>query len=237
SLPFPFVLRGGVEVRPTAGLRLEAAYVWEQWSRQKRLRVAPKNVWIRDVTAIGDYEVGKVDYPRRMNDTHSVRVGGEHTGFVDGRLALRAGLEYETSSFDDAYLTALTLDTSKVVLGIGVGFEVVEGLWLDASYGHVFLEDRNVDNSRVPQPTPLRPPPAMDEEPPTGPVHVGNGKYDMEADLIGIGLRWQVEPPETASETETETETESKTEAEPGTEQAPWWDRDARSREQNPPEN
>ncbi|MCA9577538.1 MAG: outer membrane protein transport protein [Sandaracinaceae bacterium] len=190
TLPFPLTLRAGVEVRPTPYLRLEVAGVFERWSSQSQVTVDPRDVWIRDALAIGDYEVGSLSIPRNMRDTYSVRVGGELTLPFEQRLSVRGGLMFETSSFSDSHLTVLTLDTRKYILGLGASFEVKPGIFLDVSYAHLFLQNRNVTNSQVTQPNPIRPPAAGDMAP-DGPAYIGNGRYAMEGDMLGIGLRWQ----------------------------------------------
>jgi long-chain fatty acid transport protein len=185
ALDFPWILRAGVEVRPLAGLRVEAAVVGELWSRQQSLTITPKGIWLRDVLALGDYEIGPVSIPRAMRDTLSLRLGGEYTR---GHFGVRAGVAYENGAFDDATLTPLTLDSDKVTLALGVSVEVTRGLFLDASYQHFFLRNRAVRNSAVPQPNPIRPMPA-------DPIYVGNGDYEMEVDTFGIGLRWALDTP------------------------------------------
>lgn len=192
ELAMPFIFRAGVEARPVRGLRVELAVVYERWSMQDAAKITPRNMWIRDAVAIGDYQVGPLEIPRNMNDVWSVRLGGSHA-LLDDRMQVSAGVNYETSSFDDAYLSPLTLDTGKVVLGLGASVEVTEGVWIDVSYAHVFLRDREVRDSRVPQPNPIRPPRNPDLEPNAGgTAYVGNGDYRMEADVVGLGLRWQI---------------------------------------------
>ena len=215
DLDFPWVLRAGVEVRPVDELRAEASFVYEAWSTQDEMRITPKDVWLRDVTAIGDYQVGAVSIPRRMNDVISVRIGAEYG--VTEQIDVRAGLNYENGGFDDPYLTALTLDSDKLVLGLGASFEASEGLFIDAAYGHVFLADREVRDSQVPQANPIRPPP-MGEEPPDGPVYVGNGDYSMEANMFGVGLRWVIDAaPAAAPEPDGDLEAPELAPAEPST--------------------
>ena len=199
TLWMPWILRGGVELRPVTGLRVEGALVYEGWGVQDEMRVVPENVWLRDVTAIGDYQIGTITVPREMNDVISVRLGGEYAIGQSQKLVIRAGANYETAGFDDEYLTPLTLDSSKLIIGLGASYEVADGLFIDASYGHVFLTDREVSTSLVPQANPIRPPP-MSGAPPDGPVHVGNGSYAMEANIFGLGLRWTLAPPAEASE-------------------------------------
>lgn len=197
NIPFPFTLRVGGEVRPTDSLRVEAALVWEHWSSQEALEINPKNVWIRDAIAIGDYEVGRIDVPRNMNDVVSLRLGGELGLLERDALVLRMGLNFESSSFDDSHLTPLTLDSRKFIVGLGASYEVSGGVWLDVSYAHVFMQDRNVSNSAVPQSNPIRP--ASREPPPLGPSPVGNGVYNMEANMFGLGVRYQFDDGRSAS--------------------------------------
>ena len=197
ELDLPLILRAGVELRPVPGVRVEAAVAWERWSSQDAARIEPENVWIRDAVAIGDYQVGPISIPRNMNDVWSLRLGGTAT-VVQDVLELSAGVNYENGSFDNAYLSPLTLDARKVVLGLGASVQIKEGLFLDVSYGHIFMADPSVRDSAVPQPNPIRPPRSPDVPAPAGgAVHVGNGDYSMEADMVGIGLRWAVDAGQT----------------------------------------
>lgn len=218
ELDLPLMLRGGVELRPTEGLRIEASLVWEHWSTQSAAKIEPKNVWIRDAVAIGDYQLGDIDIPRNMNDVFSIRLGAS-LALADNRVVPSIGVNYENSSFDDAYLTPLTLDSSKLVVSAGVSVQLTEGFWLDVAYAHVFLENRNVTNSMVGQPNPIRPPRNPDIPPNEGGVStIGNGRYTMEADMVGVGIRYQFAGSE---ESESETESESDTEPEPDPEPEP----------------
>ncbi len=184
---FPLQVRLGVEVQPIEAWRVEAAVVWEQWSTEKALTIEPQNVWMRDVLALGDYQVGPISIPRNMNDVWSLRLGSTISPLANGSIEISFGANYENSSFDDAYLTPLTIDTRKLVVGGGVSARVMDGLWFDVSFAHVFLEDRNVTNSAVPQPNAIRPP-----QSPEITAYIGNGQYTMEANMIAGGLRWQI---------------------------------------------
>jgi long-chain fatty acid transport protein len=196
NIPFPWVVRMGVELQPLRELRVEANFVVEGWSRQDRIRLSPQDVWLRNVTGIGDYQVGPVDIARGMRNTYSVRVGGDYA-FADGRFMVSAGFMWETGAFSDAYLTPLTLDSDKFMLGFGASVQVTEGVWLDASYGHLFMRDRSVTDSQVEQPNPIRPSRMGPSPTEGGPVHVGNGDYAMQAHILGVGLRWQIDARQT----------------------------------------
>ena len=87
-----------------------------------------------------------------MNDVISLRVGGGVT-LTPESVVLRAGANYETSSFDDAYLTRVTLDASKLVIGIGASFKVSEAIWLDVYTPRVHGGPQRAQQSRAAEPS------------------------------------------------------------------------------------
>lgn len=183
QLEFPWILRFGVEVRPVPELRLEAAVVWETWSVQDAARIQPRDAWIQG--ALGgalDYQVGPIDVPRNMNDTVSVRLGGAYT--IDDRVTLRLGGYWENGSFSDPYLTVLTVDSDKLVMGGGVGVNLTDDVSLDVTGGYIWMASREVRDSAVPQANPIRPPRSEAET-----IYVGNGDYSMSAPFFGLGVR------------------------------------------------
>lgn len=185
DIPLPMILRLGAEVRPIDTLRVEAALVWERWSKQQEIGISPTDITLTNVTAIGDYAVGDVGILRDMNNTVSLRLGGE-LSILDGRLDLRAGFSFETSGFDDRTLTAMTIDTRKTVLGVGGSLRVGDSLLLDVAYAHVFMQNRNVSNSEVAQANGIRPNITGADA-----VFIGNGRYRWSADIFAVGLRYQ----------------------------------------------
>lgn len=187
SLAFPTLVRVGGELRPVRALRMEGAFVWEQWSRQKSIDVDIRGVSIQNVTGIGDYQVGDLKLPRNMRDLFSVRGGFEL--FVPphwlGELAVqvRGGLAYEKGAFDARTLSPLTLDTDKVVLSGGLSVDLASWLTLDTVAGYVFMKDLNVTDSQIRQPQAIRP----TRE---GLVStIGNGRYSQDALFLGGGFR------------------------------------------------
>jgi long-chain fatty acid transport protein len=190
NLDFPFVLRAGVELLAIENLRLEVAFVWETWSMQREVTVAPNDVWIVDALRFLDYEVGALTIPRQMRDTFSVRLGGEYT--IDDTFQVRLGAYYESGGFDDAYLSALTIDSDKVVVSGGFSARLFDGVWADLMVGYAHLFSREVRNSQVPQPNPIRP-----AVPGREPIYVGNGDYSFTLPFLGVGMRWQADWPGT----------------------------------------
>jgi long-chain fatty acid transport protein len=183
TVPFPWLLRMGVEVRPLDALRLELAYVIEGWSRQDAIDVDPQGITMRNILGIGDYEVGKLQLQRGSSNVHSFRAGGEYDlGKIP--LVVRAGGSYDTSSFDEKVLSPLTLDSEKLIVGLGLTWKATDTLDFDFVYGHVFLKDKKVRNSIIEQPTALRPAPAEKNI-------IANGDYTMEANYFGLGLTYR----------------------------------------------
>jgi long-chain fatty acid transport protein len=183
TVPFPWLLRFGVEARPLDALRLELAYVIEGWARQDQIDVDPQGITMRNIFGIGDYEVGKLSLQRGSSNVHSFRFGGEYD-FGEVPLVVRAGASYDTSSFDDKVLSPLTLDSEKLIVGLGLTWKATDTLDFDFVYGHVFLKDKQVRNSTIEQPTALRPMP-------TAKNIIANGDYTMEANYFGLGLTYR----------------------------------------------
>jgi len=189
SMNFPTIVRVGSEIRPVPYLRMEGAFVWEQWSRQKSIDLDPKGIKISNVSGIGDYEVSKVSLARNMKDVWSVRGGFElfipakwlMRKWKDLNLALRGGLAYETSSFDKHTLTPLTIDSEKTILSGGLSFDLAKWLRFDSTAGWIHMWNKEIRESTITQPTAIRPAFA-------GVSALGNGNYQMEAFFLGGGF-------------------------------------------------
>lgn len=218
SLGFPFSLRGGVEVRPVPELRIEASVVWEAWSMQQEVQIVPRDVWIEGALGFLDYQVGPLTIPRRMNDTVSVRLGGEYT--IERVVTVRLGGSFENGAFSNPYLNALTIDSDKLIFAAGVGVNVSDEVRIDAVGGYVGLFDRSVRDSQVPQPSPIRPPLTPSDPRQAGdPVFIGDGDYHVTAPFFGLGLHWRMDPPRPSASSQ-EPEQEAAPEG-PPQEQAP----------------
>jgi len=197
SLNMPMIARIGVEVQPIQPLRVEAGVVYEGWSRQRDIKVTPKNISIVDALALPQYDVGPIALKRQMQDVFSLRVGGEYSLGEKLPMVVRAGMILENSAFTDRTLTPLTLDSQKLLVGLGASYEVIDKMWVDVMYAHMFMKDLTVRTSTVYPQNPLRPrpPPASAGDPQpqlAQPEAIGNGAYTMEADLVGLGVRWNL---------------------------------------------
>jgi long-chain fatty acid transport protein len=196
TLDMPMVARVGFEVLPFERLRIEAGVVFEGWSRQKQLSIEPRNISITNALGIDRYEVGPIALKRDMQDVYSLRLGGELQPVTSLPLTVRTGVLLENSAFATRTLTPTTLDSQKMLVGLGLSYELVTGMSIDLLYAHLFMKDQVVRDSEVYPQNPLRPPPPVPtegEDPQLSqPEPVGNGDYAMEADLFGLGLRWNI---------------------------------------------
>lgn len=188
AVKFPLILRAGGEMRPLPYLRMSGAFVWEQWSTQKSIDIDVKKTTIKNVTGIGDYDVGDIKLQRQMNDTWSLRGGFELTVpkkwmVVDIDLQLRGGLAYETGAFTNKTLSPITLDTNKVVLSGGLTVGLASWLRFDGVAGWIFMQNVDVENGTITQPQAIRP------KLETFPTTINNGQYAQEAFFLGGGFR------------------------------------------------
>ncbi|MFM2419506.1 MAG: hypothetical protein RL385_4229, partial [Pseudomonadota bacterium] len=199
SLKMPAIARLGVAFRPLPKLDAEAAGSWENWSSQSDITVRPLGVTANNVPGIGTVRADAVTLARHMRDTWSVALGATYD-LSDLRhdkrsLALNGGVMYESSAFAKRDLSPTTIDTHKVLIGFGASVEVYERLFVDVTYGHIFMRNQTVTNSRVLLPAAIRPLP-VDNDPSTYAVGdrpaIGNGRYRTEADYVGLGVRYKL---------------------------------------------
>lgn len=176
AFDLPWVLRGGVEVRPRPWVRIEAGADYEAWQIQDKFRFTPRGVSIDNIVGVGRYDLGPLELNRSLRGTVGANVGGEVELF-GRRLTLRAGYRYESSAVPDRTLTVLTPDGAKHIVTAGVSIRIWR-LRLDAGYGHALQADRTVTQSESYQLQPIRPP---------QPVPVGNGTYHVVRDVLSVG--------------------------------------------------
>jgi long-chain fatty acid transport protein len=191
SFKLPPVLRLGVEVRPLDAehdLRIELAYVREFWSAHQSIDITPDNVLLYGVTGFpSPFAVSGISIPRGGQDSNSFRLGGEYKFAVaDYKLQARAGVNYETSGIQEAYVSPLTIDSSKVAASIGGGIFIGDHWRLDAVYSHVFASDVVVtpQEAAVPRVNPVK-------GNPTQTAAVNGGTYSSRADVLGVGMQYR----------------------------------------------
>jgi long-chain fatty acid transport protein len=178
TLTLPAVVRAGIEVRPTPELRIEAALDVELWSMHDEIRISPHGVAIQNAAGVGTYVVGDVTIPRNYRTSFAPAIGVEWHGpsFMVG-----AGYSYETAAAPAGYVSVLTVDSTKHLVGVGGGYEA-NGWQIGASAGFVALSEVDVPlaDAKVPQLTPIR------DQPSTLMINAGTYK----SHYIIAGLRF-----------------------------------------------
>jgi long-chain fatty acid transport protein len=190
----PWVARFGVELRPGPTTRIEATFVYEKWSVHDRIDVVPDRIVLRDVALFPpEYRVGAISLDRGFQDAWSVRVGGEQALKL-GRyqIDLRAGLSYEKSAVPPAYLSVLTLDMDKFLIGLGGGLHLGPRWRFDGTLAMLFPSrvDVSPDDARLTKVNPVRA-----NKPPED-IPINAGRYEVSALLLGLGLRYQFGVPD-----------------------------------------
>jgi long-chain fatty acid transport protein len=148
--------------------------------------VTPKGVALRDVELFPpEYRVGSIDVPRGFRDSYSVRIGAEHWEMVGSyQIDARIGLMYERGAIPPAWLSTLTIDLDKYILGLGASLHVNKIWRIDAMYAHVFAVSQTVSTSTA-RLTPVNP---VRATPADYPDVINAGKYEASADLFGLGI-------------------------------------------------
>ncbi len=185
----PPIIRFGVEVRPMPELRVELAYTHEFWSMHDNITVTPKDVKLYDITGFpSPYAISTITLPRNFEDSNSVRLGGEYTTKVGGyRIPLRLGLQYESSAIPRPYLSPLTFDSDKVIIGCGGGIYLGKHWRLDASYARVIAMPVDVapEEAAIGRVSPVAGYPTTSAE------KINGGHYSAYANIFGMGVEYK----------------------------------------------
>ena len=187
EMDFPWIARVGIEGR-WPRFRGEVAYVYEAWSMHDKIVITPDDIVLRDVLTFPDeYRITPQTITRNFKDTWSLRFGGE-TWFDVGayQLDLRAGVMYEKSAVPEPYLSTLTIDLDKIVVGLGGSIHVTPTWRFDWLLARTFTTpaDVSTDEAKYEMLTPVRankPPPELRD-------YVNAGHYEANATVVGVGM-------------------------------------------------
>ena len=190
----PPVLRFGVEYRTDLGdesdLRVEAAYVREFWSVHDSIDVRPDNVRLFNITGFpSPFGVAPISLPRHFKDSNSFRLGGEYSTkslIKANRIDIRAGASYETSAIPQEWVSPLTYDANKIILGGGASLHAGEHWRLDAVGALVLLGSTTVTpaEAQVPRVNPVQGNPTKTES-------INGGEYSARAIILGVGAQYK----------------------------------------------
>jgi long-subunit fatty acid transport protein len=178
----PPVTRFGVEVRPTAKLRVELALDIEYWSVHKDMELTTHDVRIENGAGVGEYDLSPLTIPRHYKNSYAPALGAEYDF---GPVQVGAGYSYETAAAPKGYVSVLTVDSAKHIIGIGGSWKPRGGRsgWtLGGAFAFVKLTDVDVplEDAKVPQLTPLRDQPSE--------VMVNAGSYKSSYVVGGLRL-------------------------------------------------
>ncbi len=129
TLPLPLLARAGARYRHLGAdgrerFDIEVNVAYETWSRVQRFRVDTNNLAVNFPPM--PVNINRIDIEKRWRDTVTVSVGGD-VAVIPDRLALRAGVFYETAVADAAYAS---VDFSGgPQFGGGAGASVMFGHW------------------------------------------------------------------------------------------------------------
>jgi long-chain fatty acid transport protein len=180
----PFVVRLGLEWRDmTPGMRIALDGTYEQWSMHDVITVTPKNL----PGFPQKYFIPDVTIPRGLQNTASVRLGGEYSIKASSSVHVipRVGVSYESSAVPKENLSVLLVDSGKVTTSLGFGVEI-DRVRLDAVFAHLFTQSVTVEaeQARLQQTLPLS------ANPPKNPDYINGGVYKWSANVIGLGLTY-----------------------------------------------
>jgi long-chain fatty acid transport protein len=176
AFTLPPIVRAGIELH-TDSLRVEAALAVELWSLHDEIAIEPDGVRI-DTVADGSFTFAPMTIPRQYKTSVSPSLGVE---FHKDPVMIGAGIAYETAAAPPAYVSPLTVDAAKLLVGIGGGYEH-DGWQIGAAAGFVKLTDVDVPlaAAAVPQLQPLRD--ALQ------PVAVNAGTYSSSYVVAGLRM-------------------------------------------------
>jgi long-subunit fatty acid transport protein len=167
SFTLPPTLRAGIELRQGRA-RVEAAIDLELWSLHDEITIVPDDVHV------GTLALQPMRVARDFKSSIAASLGGElHLGLAQ----VGAGIAYETAAAPPSEVSVLTVDASKLVVGLGGGYDAY-GWQLGAAVGYVQLADVAVGDPRVAELAPLHDPAPA--------VYVNGGTYHSYYVLAGV---------------------------------------------------
>ena len=205
----PWIVRAGVQVKPTPKLRVEGDFTWTHWSESKELRIDlcteddcsdggvtlthnPDTEFIlpEDITLSDDISI-----ITGFQDSISGRLGGDY--MVAQWLRISAGAHYETSAVPTSRQGVAVVDGNKWGVALGATAFVGKHLAFDVAFAEQFLANRAITDSELRQ--------IQLETDIADPTHstvgegtlVGNGQFTSRLTFIGVGATVYLGQPKT----------------------------------------
>ncbi len=131
--PVPESVTMGVMVKPMDRLSLEFDAAWTKWSSYETLVIN------YDDPLFG--VLGKAEADKNWTNTWRFEFGAEYA--LTDALDLRAGYVYDQSPVNDEHEDFAVPCTDRQIVTMGVGWDVTESWTVDASYGYLWMTDRD----------------------------------------------------------------------------------------------
>jgi len=196
----PWIVRAGVQVKPTPKLKVEGDFTWTHWSESKELRIQLCTEGGDDCTDGGvtlthdpDQAILASDIPINddiaivtgFKDSVSGRLGADY--MVADWLRISAGGHYETSAVPAARQGVAVVDGNKWGVAAGATAFVGKHLAFDVAFAQQFLSNRNITDSELRQ-IALHADIADPDNTTVGEGKVvGNGQFTSRLTFVGIG--------------------------------------------------
>jgi long-chain fatty acid transport protein len=182
SFTLPAIIRAGIELHPRPELQIEVALDTELWSMHREIDITPHDIRIENAAGVGTYAVGSLAIPRKFKTSFAPAIGAE---WHESKFTLGAGYSYETAAEPSGYVSVLTVDSAKHLVGVGGGYQL--GGWqIGASLGVAVLAEVDVSlaDGKVTQLSPIRDQPSN--------VVVNAGSYKSHYLIAGLRFARQL---------------------------------------------
>ena len=193
SIELPWFLRVGIGYQPSFfdRLKVEVAFVYEQWSSFRQILLDPSDIKINSPIPAFAGNVPIVNIPRNWQDAWSIRAGGE-LAIIPRYFFMRLGYFYETSAIPDNYFNITAAHTDRHGASIGLEGRIHFGkkyhMALSAAYTHVFARRFTVTDS---QERVIVLSQTEEDRQKNPPEVVGNGTYEASAHVFLLSLSFQ----------------------------------------------
>lgn len=196
-LTMPWVLKGGVAVRPVPKLEVELAGGYQGWSATKEIRVTNVELILEDNPdngLIGEDQriTDDVVLPAGYRDSWSVRLGVD--GDITDYLSVRGGAYYETGGVPAQVMTVALVDNDKFGFSLGATGIIADRFSIDVGFIHSMLGTQEIKNSGVARfEVPVDVASVLDGEDLVikDGIIVGNGSYKSSATMGSVGINYQ----------------------------------------------
>ncbi len=139
--PIPESVTMGVMVKPMDRLSLEFDAVWTKWSAYKSLIVNydDPQPGFGGPGVHGD----KLASDKKWDNTWRFQFGAEYA--LTDSVDLRAGYVYDQSPVNDDYEDYAVPCTDRQIVTLGAGWKINDAWVVDASYGYLWMKDRDYE--------------------------------------------------------------------------------------------